>query len=61
MKRNSPRRKLDAFTAFELIICIVIVFLLVVLLLPQFSSRHKVRASRIHCVSNLKIDRKSVV
>ena len=55
MKRNSPRRKLDAFTAFELIICIVIVFLLVVLLLPQFSSRPTVRASRIHCVSNLKI------
>ena len=55
MKRNSPRRKLDAFTAFELIICIVIVFLLVVLLLPQFSSRPTVRASRINCMSNLKI------
>ena len=55
MKRNSPRRKLDAFTAFELIICIVIVFLLVVLLLPQFSSRPTERASRINCMSNLKI------
>ncbi len=54
MKLPLPSPRSRAFTAWDLLIVSVTVFLAVGFLLPWLASRHPTRAKRIHCVNNLK-------
>jgi len=53
MKPHHARPRIGGFTIIEGLVCVVVLFILAALFLPSIG-KHKVKASRITCVSNLK-------
>lgn len=53
MKPHHAKPRIGGFTIIEVLVCVVVLFVLAALFLPSIG-KHKVKSSRITCVSNLK-------